>query len=131
MVAGKTRSGKTTGVIALLIQVLSYGPDDFGSTITIVDPKCAELSRLPFTVTLDDDGEATGILDALKAYVAIITRRQKFLNDLSEQTGDAVKWWDADFHPSFLFWMNMSHVAQSCLKRQPRTVITAWTRLMA
>ena len=103
LVAGKTRSGKTTGVIALLIQVLSYGPDDFGSTITIVDPKCAELSRLPFTVTLDDDGEATGILDALKAYVAIITRRQKFLNDLSEQTGDAVKWWDADFHPSFLF----------------------------
>lgn len=103
LVAGKTRSGKTTGVIALLIQALSCGPDDYGSSIIIIDPKCAELSRLPHTVALDDDGEATRIVDALKAYVATIMQRQKILNDLSEQTGDAVKWWDADFHPSFLF----------------------------
>lgn len=103
LVAGKTRSGKTTGVIALLIQALSCGPDDYSSTITIIDPKCAELSRLPHTVTLDDDGEAAGIVDALKAYVGTITQRQKILNDLSEQTGNAVKWWDAGFHPSFLF----------------------------
>ena len=103
LVAGKTRSGKTTGVIALLIQALSWGSDDFGSTITIIDPKQAELSRLPHTITLDDDGEATNILNALKAYVGTITQRQKILNDLSEQTGDAVKWWDAGMHPSFLF----------------------------
>ena len=103
LVAGKTRSGKTTGVIALLMQALSCGPDDFGSSITIIDPKCAELSRLPHTITLDNDGEATGIVDALKAYVRTITQRQNILNDLSEQTGDAVKWWDAGMHPSFLF----------------------------
>lgn len=103
LVAGKTRSGKTTGVIAFLMQALSCGPDDYSSTITIIDPKCAELSRLPHTVSLDEDGEATEIVDALKAYVATIMQRQKILNDLSEQTGDAVKWWDADFHPSFLF----------------------------
>lgn len=103
LVAGKTRSGKTTGVISMLIQVLSCGPDDYGSNIIIIDPKCAELSRLPHTVALDDDGEATQIVDALKAFVASIVYRQQILNDLSEQTGDAVKWWDANFHPSFLF----------------------------
>lgn len=102
LVAGKTRSGKTTGVIALLIQALSCGPDDYGSSIIIIDPKCAELSRLPHTVALDD-GEATRIVDALKAYVATIMQRQKILNDLSEQTGDAVKWWDVGMHPSFIF----------------------------
>lgn len=103
LVAGKTRSGKTTGVISLLMQALSCGPDNYGSSIIIIDPKCAELSRLPHTVALDDDGEATSILDALKAYADTIKQRQKVLNDLSEQTGDAVKWWDANFHPSFLF----------------------------
>lgn len=103
LVSGKTRSGKTTGVIALLMQALSCGPDDYGSSIVIIDPKCAELSRLPHTVALDDDGEATNILNALKAYADTIKQRQRVLNDLSEQTGDAVKWWDADFHPSFLF----------------------------
>lgn len=62
LVAGKTRSGKTTGVISLLIQALSCGPDDYGSSIVVIDPKCAELSRLPHTVALDDDGEATRIV---------------------------------------------------------------------
>lgn len=103
LVAGKTRSGKTTGVIALLLQVLLSGPDKYGSRVIIIDPKQAELSRLPHTVTLDEDGEARAILEALKSYTETVTRRQKVLNDLSEQKGDAVKWWDAGFHPSFLF----------------------------
>lgn len=30
-------------------------------------------------------------------------QRQKILNDLSELTGDAVKWWDVGMHPSFIF----------------------------
>ena len=103
LVAGKTRSGKTTGVIALLLQVLLIGPDNYGSQVLVIDPKQAELSRLPHTVTLDDNGEAGPILDALKEFALTITRRQRVLNDLSEQTGDAVKWWDAGMHPSFLF----------------------------
>ncbi len=127
LVAGKTRSGKTTGVISMLIQVLSCGPDDYGSNIIIIDPKCAELSRLPHTVALDDDGEATQIVDALKAFVASIVYRQKILNDLSEQTGDAVKWWDANFHPSFLFLDEYVSCRAVLPKRPLRTVITAWT----
>lgn len=103
LMVGKTRSGKTTGVIALLIQALSCGPDDYGSSIVVIDPKCAELSRLPHTIALDDGGEATGILDTLKIYADTIKQRQKILNDLSEQKGDAVKWWDAGMHPSFIF----------------------------
>lgn len=103
LIAGKTRSGKTTGVIALLIQALSCGSDDYGSNIIIIDPKQAELSRLPHTVTVDANGEATTILETLKLFASSIVRRQQILNDLSERKGDAVKWWDANFHPSFLF----------------------------
>lgn len=103
LVAGKTRSGKTTGVISLLLQVLAAGPDDYGSQVTIIDPKQAELSRLPYTVTVDADGEAKAILMALEAYCETIRKRQQILNDLSEKTGDAVKWWEAGFHPSFVF----------------------------
>ena len=103
LVAGKTRSGKTTGVIALLLQVLLYGPDCYDSKVVIIDPKQAELSRLPHTVTLDENGEATPIIVALQEFVATIKRRQHILNDHSEQVGDAVKWWDADMHPCFLF----------------------------
>ena len=101
--AGKTRSGKTTGIIALLIQVLLAGRDNYGSECIIVDPKQAELSRLPYVVTLDTDGEARGILTALKRFASTITLRQKVLNDLSEKAGDAIKWWDAGMHPTFLF----------------------------
>ena len=103
LVAGKTRSGKTTGIIALLIQALQCGRDKHGSEIIIVDPKQAELSRLPHVVTLDADGEAKAILAALRWFAQLITKRQWALNDLSEQRGDAVKWWEADMHPSFLF----------------------------
>lgn len=103
LVAGKTRSGKTTGIIALLIQALQCGRDKYGSEIIIVDPKQAELSRLPHVVTLDEDGEAKEILAAMRLFADSITRRQRALNDLSERTGDAVKWWDAEMHPSILF----------------------------
>lgn len=103
LVAGKTRSGKTTGIIALLLQALQCGPDQYGSQIVIIDPKQAELSRLPHVVSLDPDGEAREILAALRWFAHIITKRQRALNNLSEQHGDAIKWWDAGMHPSFLF----------------------------
>ena len=103
LIVGKTRGGKTTGVIALLLQVLLQGPDEFGSEVMVVDPKQAELSRFPSTRTLDEDGEARAILDGMKRFTASIKERQKVLNDLSEKTGDAVHWWDAGMHPSILF----------------------------
>lgn len=83
--------------------MLAAGPDDYGSRVTIIDPKQAELSRLPHTVTLDADGEAKTILLTLESYCETIRKRQQILNDLSEKTGDAVKWWEAGFHPSFIF----------------------------
>ena len=103
LAAGKTRSGKTTGIIALIIQVLLAGPDKYGSEVIVIDPKQAELSRLPHVITLDEDGEAKAILAALRWFAGSIIKRQRTLNDLSEQSGDAVKWWEAGMHPSFLF----------------------------
>lgn len=101
--AGKTRSGKTTGVLALLVQVLSFGPDQYGSRVVIVDPKQAELSRVPNTVTLDAEGTARPILDAMREFEQTVKLRQAGLNDASEVRGDAVKWWERDMHPAFLF----------------------------
>ncbi len=103
LVAGKTRSGKTTGIIAMLIQSALAGRDKFGSLIMIIDPKQAELSRLPHTCTLDEDGTAREILKAIRRFAQKVAERQQYLNKLSEQTGDAVKWWEAGMHPSFLF----------------------------
>lgn len=103
LVAGKTRSGKTTAIISLLLQALLSGRDDYGSEIVIIDPKQAELSRLPHVYTLDEDGEATEILNAIQQFASTITKRQQVLNYLSEKKGDVVKWWEADMHVSFLF----------------------------
>ncbi|MDE7433269.1 MAG: hypothetical protein K2N34_15335 [Lachnospiraceae bacterium] len=101
--AGKTRSGKTTGVISILLQALQAGRDKYGSEIVIIDPKQAELSRLNHVYTLDVDGEARGILEAIRQFADTIKKRQKVLNDLSAKEGDAVHWWDAGMHVSLLF----------------------------
>ena len=103
LVAGKTRSGKTTGIIALLLQVLQWGKDSFGSVVTIIDPKRAELSRLPGVVTVDDDGGGRAIVASMQKFAETITQRQAVLNERSEETGNVVKWWDAKMHPCFLF----------------------------
>ncbi|MER2149627.1 MAG: FtsK/SpoIIIE domain-containing protein [Ruminococcus sp.] len=79
LVAGKTRSGKTTGIISILIQALLCGRDHQYSQITIIDPKCAELSVLPHVVTVDDDVEATAILQSLKEFEAAMRKRQHIL----------------------------------------------------
>ena len=88
LVAGKTRSGKTTGIIALLLQALMAGPDKYGSTVKIIDPKRAELSRLPGVVTLDEDGEARAILAALREFADSITQRQAVLNEKSDNANN-------------------------------------------
>lgn len=103
LVAGKTRSGKTTGVISILLQALLCGQDTYDSSIIIIDPKRAELSMLPHTVTVDEDGEAREILETMKAFETTIKRRQKYLNFKCLETGDVWHWWDLGMHPSFLF----------------------------
>lgn len=103
LIAGKTRSGKTTGVISLLLQILQDGKDAYGSKVVIIDPKRAELSRIPYSTSLNNNGEAIDILDVLKQFESMIVERQRTLNDLSEKTGDVVHWWDADMHVSVLF----------------------------
>ncbi|WP_322353814.1 FtsK/SpoIIIE domain-containing protein [Paratractidigestivibacter sp.] len=103
LVAGKTRSGKTTGVLSLLLQVLDRGPDGHGSQVLVIDPKQAELSRAPHVVTLDESGEARAILAAVRAFADAIAERQALLNDLSVEKGDAVHWWEAGLKPSFMF----------------------------
>lgn len=103
LIAGKTRSGKTTSIISLLLQALMMHRDEHDSLITIIDPKHAELSRLPYVYSVDDDGEATNILNAVQKFADLVTKRQKILNELSEKSGDAVKWWDAGLHVSILF----------------------------
>lgn len=103
LIAGKTRSGKTTSIICLLLQVLLSGRDDFGSEVMIIDPKQAELSRLPHVYTLAENGEAKPILEALRKFADSIVKHQQILNDLSEKKGDVVHWWEAGFKVSLLF----------------------------
>lgn len=103
LIAGKTRSGKTTSIICLLLQVLLSGRDCYESEVMIIDPKQAELSRLPHVYTLDENGEAKQILEALKRFADTIVKRQQILNDMSEKKGDVVHWWEAGFKVSLLF----------------------------
>lgn len=100
---GKTRSGKTTAVESMLIQLLAHGSDNYGSKILIIDPKGAELSRLPYTLSPDEDGSAKEMLQALRDFEDTRRHRQKVLDDLSEQHGRPVMWWEAGMHPSVLF----------------------------
>ena len=85
------------------MQALLWGRDEYGSNITIIDPKQAELSVLPHVVTVDKDGEARKILEAMRVFETIMTERQQRLNELSIQYGDAMHWWDFDMRPCFLF----------------------------
>lgn len=103
LICGKTRSGKTTAIESILMQVLAYGPDDYGSKVVIIDPKNAELSRLPYVISPDKDGNAMAILDAMKDYAETRIQRQEILDELSEQYGRPIMWWDAGMHPCFLF----------------------------
>lgn len=103
LLVGKTRSGKTTGAVVLLLQALVRGSDIYNSVVLIIDPKKAELNRLPHVVTLDEDGGGRAILNALRVFAESIKKRQNILNTLSEVDGNAVYWWEAGFHPSLLF----------------------------
>ena len=104
LLCGKTRSGKTTGAISLMLQILSQGSDGHGSGVTIIDPKRAELSMCSrHVVTLDDDGEARAVIEEMKAFAETMRVRQNFLNVCSLKEGNALHWWDVGFKPATLF----------------------------
>ncbi|MCI8526817.1 MAG: hypothetical protein HFF17_13085 [Oscillospiraceae bacterium] len=103
LVAGKTRSGKTTGTNAILTSLLQHGRDGYDSNIFIIDPKLAELSMLPHVVTINPNGDVEPVIAVMKEFESTRKTRQAVLNRLSQKTGNAVKWWDAGMHPSILF----------------------------
>lgn len=103
LVAGKTRSGKTSAIISILLQILKNGRDHYHSSVIIIDPKIAELSMLPYTVAPEPNGNAMCIISALKDFADSIIYRQQVLNNISLKTGTAVHWWDAGFFPSIIF----------------------------
>lgn len=103
LAVGVTRSGKTSGVLALLLQIASHGPDAYGSRVVVVDPKMAELSRVPHTVTLDEDGTARSILATMRRLESLTKKRQSALNEASVSSGSPIKWWDLGMHPTLLF----------------------------
>lgn len=104
LLCGKTRSGKTTGAISLLLQILSQGSDGHGSGVTIIDPKRAELSMCSrHVVTLDDDGEARAVIEEMKAFAETMRVRQNYLNVCSQKEGNALHWWEVGFKPAILF----------------------------
>lgn len=103
LVSAKTRSGKTTGCLALLLQILLAGPDQYGSDVVVVDGKKGELSQVPGVFSIDENGDAHAILDAMQQFANNIIKRQSVLNGLTRERGTAVMWWDADMHASILF----------------------------
>lgn len=103
LAVGVTRSGKTSGVLALLLQVARFGRDDFGSRVVIVDPKVAELSQVSHTVTLDEKGSARPVLGVMRELEQVMKSRQALLNAAAAESGSPVKWWDYGMHPTFLF----------------------------
>ncbi|MEQ2512400.1 FtsK/SpoIIIE domain-containing protein, partial [Faecousia sp. CLA-AA-H192] len=103
LVAGRTRSGKTYGIIAMLLQVLAHGADDHGSRVAIIDPKRAELSTLPGAAAPTIEGDMAPVIEAMRSFNDLRIRRQNYLNELSEERGEAVRWWDVGMHISLLF----------------------------
>lgn len=104
IVAGRSRSGKTTAIIStFLIPMLKLGRDNFGSRIIIVDPKSAELSLCPHVLSPAPDGSVEHILSAIRDYNSIRVERQKIINSYCKSEGKAVKWFDVGMKPCVLF----------------------------
>ena len=103
IIAGKSRSGKTTAIIStFLLPMLKLGPDRFYSRILIIDPKNAELGLCPHVLTPALDGSVENILDAIREFNEIRIKRQQILNDFCKAEGKAVKWYSptVGMHPS-------------------------------
>lgn len=104
IVAGKSRSGKTTAIIStFLLPMLKQGRDDYGSRIIIVDPKSAELSLCPYVLSPASDGSVEHILDAIREFNDVRVKRQTIVNQACKETGKAHKWYELQMKPSVLF----------------------------
>jgi hypothetical protein len=104
IVAGKSRSGKTTGIIStFLLPILKLGRDDFGSVITIVDPKTAELSLCPHVLSPKADGNVEHILEAVCDFNKLRVERQQIINEACRKSGRAHKWFELGMKPCILF----------------------------
>ena len=104
IVAGRSRSGKTTAIIStFLLPILKLGRDDYGSRIIIIDPKSAELSLCPHVLSPAPNGSVEHILNAIRDFNSIRVERQRIINDYCKSEGKAVKWFDVGMKPCVLF----------------------------
>lgn len=104
IIAGRSRSGKTTAIIStFLLPMLKQGRDDFGSRIIIVDPKSAELSLCPHVLSPEADGSVEHILNAIRDFNKLRIERQKIINEYCKKKGKSVKWFNIGMKPSVLF----------------------------
>lgn len=104
LIVGKTRSGKTTGIISVfLLPVLKQGPDTFGSKVVIIDPKNAELSQCAHVVSPDINNNVVKVLEAVKDFNCTRIKRQQIINEEGRKQGKAAKWFDVGMKPSLLF----------------------------
>lgn len=100
LICGRSRSGKTTGIIStFILPTLKQGADKFGSRVIIIDPKSAELSSCcPFVLSPDINGSAEKILKVINGFNDIRVKRQQVLN---QHKGS--KWFQIGMKPSILF----------------------------
>lgn len=104
IIAGKSRSGKTTAIIStFLLPMLKQGRDGFESKIIIVDPKSAELSMCPHVLSPAPNGSVEHILDAIRGFNSTRIERQKIINGFCKAKGKAVKWFDIGMKACILF----------------------------
>ncbi|MBR1816016.1 MAG: hypothetical protein IJ763_04875 [Lachnospiraceae bacterium] len=104
VIAGRSRSGKTTAIIStFLLPILKQGRDNFNSKVIIVDPKSAELSLCPFVLSPDTNGSVEHILEAIRDFNNIRIERQQIVNEFCISKGKAIKWFDVGMKPCILF----------------------------
>lgn len=102
--AGRTRSGKTSAIIAVhLLPILLCGPDHYGSRVIIIDPKSAEMSMCPGVISPGIHGEVDEMYAALEAFESCRVERQHMLNRIEAEKHHPLHWYEVGMMPSILF----------------------------
>lgn len=121
IIAGRSRSGKTTAIISVfLLPILKNGRDEFGSRVVIIDPKSAELSLCPYVLSPKSDGSVEHILDAIIDFNRNRVMRQKIINDYCDKYGKSVKWFDIGMKPCILFLDEFVSIQDMFPKKAPK-----------